>query len=251
MAVPSIVFIVANDKRETLASYTKDLELALDLIARGTYDDAMTERGLSRLVYREEQPTVREAIARVAQINSMSPAARRKLVEKLNPRWVSVGPADPFPPKSRMSRLQPEPQHVYVVGSLNRKIEIGYGSDLTAAILSAQARWAKRGGLPEEMPRLVYLTFCQGEEKAKQWCRKLQRMGKERVRQIVDRTNPTWNDLRPSKVPVPAGRMTFRERPDDPPSAGGGVGARLPLGPRAPVGTRTGEYEEPRPPVEE
>ena len=90
MGLPTTVFIVANAKRQIHVGYSKDLEVTLSFIADGTYDPSLAKKGIDKLVFIEEHNTIREALARVAEIEALSPAEKRRLVSERNPGWKAL-----------------------------------------------------------------------------------------------------------------------------------------------------------------
>jgi predicted GIY-YIG superfamily endonuclease len=251
MSLPSIVFIVANDKREVFVGYTKDLEVALSVMEG---DEDYAARGFDRLVYKQEFLTVREAMARVAEINAMSPNARRRFVEQYNPTWTPLKETAVFPPPHGKDVLA-KPCQVIVVMDDSGDLRLDLTTDLAATLILLRARIRRAPNPTGRMPKLVFSQALPNVAAAKARLKELKRMTAGALRYFVGASNAGWIDLTPPHLLAPASGMgslpSLRQRPGDGPDSAGGVTADLPGGPNGPVGVRTGSYEEPWPPVEE
>lgn len=269
MSLPTTVFIVANAKRDTYIGYTKTLDVTMAMIAEGSYDEPIVaRRGMRHLVFKEEFATIRLALVKVEELEAMTAAQRRAFVEQYNPDWIPVGPTDRFPPRALPGRshsgLPDGRRTVYIVANAERAMRMNVTSDLLGALIQIRAAWTSEPKWTLRIDRLVYYEAFADPQEAVKRLRQLRRLSQKRLRELVASRNPEWNDIGPKRLMAPAGgapfapttapeRLSYLQPFDDPgpESAGGGVTADLPRGPRRPVGVRTGRYEEPWPPVEE
>ncbi|MBX3119549.1 MAG: hypothetical protein KF784_10825 [Fimbriimonadaceae bacterium] len=99
---------------------------------------------------------------------------------------------------------------------------------------------------------LVYNQVFRSRNKARAEAKRLMALSSEELLDIIKTSNPLLIDQTPSLVAAQAEQDAMvrygRWTRDDDADAGGGVGARLPQGPRGP---RARAFEEPWPPVNE
>lgn len=91
MSLPATVYILANDKHLVYIGYTKDLEFALYMARNEGLYPVQKQLGATNLVYFEQHGTVKEAIARVEELESWSLAKTQSFVEEANPNWIDLG----------------------------------------------------------------------------------------------------------------------------------------------------------------
>ena len=81
------VYIMANESRMLYVGVTNDLERRVSE-HKLKLDAGYTKRyNLTRLVYFEDMPDVRDAIAREKELKGWRRAKKVALIESMNPRW--------------------------------------------------------------------------------------------------------------------------------------------------------------------
>ena len=95
MSKSTFVYISTDPYRNLALGVTKDLDVEA-FIQEGAL------AGSVKIVYSEEHPSIKEALARVKQLTKMSKKARARFINKVNPNWKDLAPrkvyAAPRPP---------------------------------------------------------------------------------------------------------------------------------------------------------
>ena len=81
------VYILANETRMLYIGVTNDLERRLSEHKLKLADGYTRRYNMTRLVYYENLPDVRDAIAREKELKGWRRARKIGLIEAMNPRW--------------------------------------------------------------------------------------------------------------------------------------------------------------------
>jgi len=81
------VYIMANETRMLYVGVTNDLERRVSEHKLKLLESYTNRYNLTRLVYYEDMPDIRDAIAREKQLKSWRRGKKVALIESMNPRW--------------------------------------------------------------------------------------------------------------------------------------------------------------------
>ena len=95
------VYILTNRSGTLYVGVTGDLAYRLWAHRSGLVRGFAAKYQLDRLVYAEEHPTARDAIAREKQLKGWRRSKKVALIESQNPTWQDLSPSYPFEPKRR------------------------------------------------------------------------------------------------------------------------------------------------------
>jgi putative endonuclease len=85
------VYIMASRSRVLYTGVTNDLARRVDEHKRGVPPGFTSTYRITRLVFFEEFPDIRDAIAREKQLKGWVRARKIRLIEGRNPRWEDLG----------------------------------------------------------------------------------------------------------------------------------------------------------------
>jgi len=85
MAKPTFVYISTDPYRNLSLGLTKDLDV------EAFTQEVALDRPV-KIVFCEEHPSIKEALARVKQLTKMSKKRRARFITKVNPNWKDLAP---------------------------------------------------------------------------------------------------------------------------------------------------------------
>jgi putative endonuclease len=84
------VYIMASRSRVLYVGVTNDIARRVDEHKQGSIPGFTTRYRVTRLVYFEEFPDIRDAIAREKEIKGWVRARKTRLIESRNPTWENL-----------------------------------------------------------------------------------------------------------------------------------------------------------------
>ncbi len=87
-------YILASEKNGTLIGVTSDIDGRMFKHRSKMYDGFTKKYNVTKLVYIEEAPDIESAIAREKQLKNWHRDWKKNLIERENPHWEDLYPAE-------------------------------------------------------------------------------------------------------------------------------------------------------------